>query len=63
MEFREVRCQEKMCPYGKQPNQRCLLGEVCSEDLSGIKVIRERLKCPKATKGKLQYIIVVLKAA
>ena len=63
MKLVEIRCQEKVCPYGKQLGQRCVLGEVCAEDLVGQTPIRERHKCPRAKKGQLEYIIITLKAA
>ena len=63
MIFQEIRCQEETCPYGKQPGQRCILGEVCTEDLTGHTPVHERHKCPKAKKGKLQYVTIILKTA
>ena len=63
MEYEAIRCQERECPYGKQYGQRCILGEVCSDDLAGKGIIHQRHKCPKATKGKLQYVTIILKTA
>ncbi len=63
MKYQEIRCQEVTCPYGKQPGQRCILGEVCVDDLDGHAPVRERHKCPKAKQGQLQFVTVILKTA
>ncbi len=60
MVFKTIRCQEKICPYGKKCGDRCILDEVCDDDLKGKGIIRERHKCPKGKAGKLQYVIVEL---
>lgn len=63
MNLIQIKCQEVNCPYGKQCDQRCIFGEVYKEDISDGQVIRERHKCPRAKRGQLQYVTVVLKIA
>lgn len=62
MEYIKVNCQEKICPYGKQPGQRCFLCEVAEEDIAN-GPIHQRHKCPKAKKGGLTQIVVTVGAA
>ncbi len=61
MSLIQIKCQEAVCPYGKQEEQRCIFGEVYEEDLKQNTIIRERHKCLRAKKGKLQYVTVNLK--
>jgi len=60
MDLIQIRCQEKVCPYGKQAEQRCIFGEIYKEDLPKDVLIRERHKCNKAKQGRLQFVMVNL---
>jgi len=56
----QIKCQETVCPYGKQVDQRCIFGEVYKEDPQKDISIRERHKCNKAKLGRLQYVTVII---
>ena len=58
MQRREIRCQERRCPYGKN-STRCMFGSVAVEDLPE-RPLREWHRCDRAKKGDPTYEVMVV---